>query len=69
VEFDDDDSLAVGQREWLLRYRTKDKKEAERFVDFLDDRLGVDVEYCTVDDTNCRHRCSTKSHCGVAASH
>jgi hypothetical protein len=43
-EFDDGDTLAVNEKHWLFYRTTKNKKELDRFNDFLDRNLG---EYYT----------------------
>ena len=68
--FDPGDSLAVNETFWLLKYRKPhggkaDPKEAERFTDFLDQRLAIGVTFCSVvNEEDCRFKCSTKGRCG-----
>jgi len=62
VEFEDDDSLAVGQTDWLIDYRTKNKEELDRFSQFLDEQLAAEVNYCSVDG-ECWKKCSYKGRC------
>jgi hypothetical protein len=62
VQIDPGDSLAVGETIYLIDYKPKDKKELSKFIDFLDDHLAVNVNYCSIDGA-CRGRCSTKGRC------
>ena len=56
------DTLGVGQRVWLIDYRTKNPKEMWRFVEFLGERINVEIEFCSI-DSECWTRCSTKGAC------
>jgi hypothetical protein len=61
--FDPGDSLAVKETVWLLKYRkphdgNADPMEAERFTEFLDDRL-VAMFCSVVDEAECQFQCST----------
>jgi hypothetical protein len=50
VQLFEGDTLAVGETVWLFARSTKkktSKKELDRYVDFVDDRLGVQVTYCS----------------------
>lgn len=63
--FDADDPLGAGEVEWLvyrLKRYSKDHAEANRFADFLDYRLGVEVEYCSL-LAECWKKCSTPGRC------
>jgi hypothetical protein len=56
------DALGVGQRVWLIDYRTKNPKEMRRFVEFLGERINMEIEFCSI-DSECWTRCSTKGAC------
>jgi hypothetical protein len=58
-DIDDGDSLAVGQRVWVLEYRTTSKAERARFVQFLDDHLSASVTYCSLSG-KCWTKCTEK---------
>ena len=64
-EFDPDDTLGIGEKEWLLsrpkKYRGE-KKEAEKFADFLDDHLGIEVRFCSLAG-ECWTKCSSEGQC------
>jgi hypothetical protein len=63
--FDPDDSLGVSEKELLLfrlKQFRKDQKEAKRFANFLDDHLGIEVEFCSLTG-ECKKRCSTPGRC------
>ena len=67
VEFDPDDTLAVGQKEWLINYRKPhgskiNQKTIEKFADFIDQNLAVEVTFCPIMG-NCSTKCSTKGRC------
>jgi len=61
--FDPGDSLGVGEQVFFIRYRTKDPQVAARFADFIDYRVGILLNYCTVGGTDCRTRCSVQTLC------
>jgi hypothetical protein len=63
TDLEPDDSMGVGETVWLLEYRAKDKKERERFLDFINDHLAVKVRYCSIAGDQCQDKCSTKGWC------
>jgi hypothetical protein len=67
-EFDEGDTLAVGERHWLLSYKNKphgkkEEKELDDFMDFLEHHLAVEVQFCPALSGECSSRCSTKDGC------
>lgn len=67
-DFDEGDTLAVGQRHWLLSLATKvrgndEKQELDEFVDLINHHLAVEVKFCTVLPGDCYTKCSTKGWC------
>ena len=56
-EVEPDDPLAVGEKTWLVSRSTKNKKELDRFIKFLDEHVTVKIEYCSLED-ECRSKCS-----------
>jgi hypothetical protein len=64
-EFDEGDTLAVGQKEWLFRYRKTskpDERQAQRYAEFVGTHLGIEAEFCSVLG-DCWIKCSTRSRC------
>jgi hypothetical protein len=64
-EFDEGDTLAVGQKEWLFRYRKTskpDERQAQRYSDFVGTHLGIEAEFCSVLG-DCWVKCSTRGRC------
>jgi hypothetical protein len=66
-ELDPDDTLAVGEKDWLLKYHglhgSKFKqKDLDAFVDFIDQHLAVEVSFCSLTG-ECSTKCSTKGRC------
>ena len=64
-EFDEGDTLAVGEKEWLFRYRKTskpDQKESERYADFVGEHLAIEAEFCSVLG-DCWVKCSTRGRC------
>jgi hypothetical protein len=66
-ELEPDDTLAVGEKDWLLKYikphgKKIKQKDVEDFADFLDQHVAVHVEFCSVMGV-CSERCSTKGRC------
>jgi hypothetical protein len=64
---DPGDTMALGEKDWLLRYvkppRKKIKqKDIDDFAEFLDEHVTVYVEYCSVMG-NCTSRCSINGRC------
>jgi hypothetical protein len=64
-EFDEGDTLAVGEKEWLFRYRKAskpDQAQAERYADFVGEHLAIEAEFCSVLG-DCWIKCSTRGRC------
>ncbi len=64
-EFDEGDTLAVGEKEWLFRYRKTskpDELQAQRYADFVGGHLGIEAEFCSVLG-DCWIKCSTRGRC------
>lgn len=66
-EFDPDDTLAVGEKEWLVKYHKPrggqaNPKDADHFADFINQRLAIQVEFCSVMG-DCWIKCSKKDQC------
>lgn len=67
--FDRDDTLAVGETAWLIRYRKPkgekiNRKNLERFADFVDQNLAIDVKFCSIiREDLCWTKCSTEGRC------
>lgn len=64
-EFDEGDTLAVGEKEWLFRYRRTSKRnegETQRYADFVGDHLAIEAEFCSVLG-DCWIKCSTRGRC------
>jgi hypothetical protein len=68
-EFDPEDTLATGGKEWLIQYRKPrggkvNQKNLEKFVDFVDKRLAVKITFCsTTREDLCWSKCSTRDWC------
>lgn len=63
-QFNDNDTLAAGGREWLLSMSTKAKpKELEGFNDFLEHHVAVEVEVCSDVTGKCQTQCSQENWC------
>jgi hypothetical protein len=67
-EFDPDDTLAINEKEWLINYRKprngkNNQKNLEKFADFIDQNLAVEVSFCSIMG-DCWTKCSTKGRCG-----
>jgi len=63
VELEENDTLAVTEKVWLLKYhkprggKVKQKeKELDDFVDFIDQKLGIEVLFCSVTAPCCTDR-------------
>jgi hypothetical protein len=58
IELEADDTLAVGENEWLLKDTRKphekdDEKAMDAFVDFVDHHLVIKVEFCPIVGDEC----------------
>lgn len=62
IELAAGDAVGVGQRVWLIDYRTKSQKELDQLMEFLDSHLAVEVSYCSIDN-ECWKKCSSKGQC------
>jgi hypothetical protein len=68
-ELEPEDTLAVGEKNlWLIEYRKPragkiNQKNIEKFADFIDQHLAVEVTFCSIMG-NCWTKCSTKGRCG-----
>ena len=60
--FDEDDTLAKDEQHFLFYLSTKHKKELDRFIDFIDEHLAIEVTYCSLKG-DCVTKCSTKGRC------
>jgi hypothetical protein len=68
LEWEDGDTLGVGEKQWLLKCskkpRTKqDQQELDEFTDLIDHKLAVQVEFCPVLPGECSKKCSQKGWC------
>jgi inorganic pyrophosphatase/exopolyphosphatase len=68
IQLEDGDTLAVGEKIWLLKYSKtqrgkQDDKELDQFLDIIDHHLAVGVEFCPVLGGDCGRKCSTKGWC------
>jgi hypothetical protein len=68
LEWEEGDTLAVGEKQWLLKYskkpRTKQQQqELDEFTDLIDRKLAVQVEFCPVLPGECTKKCSQKGWC------
>jgi hypothetical protein len=64
-EFDEGDTLAVGEKEWLFRYRKTTKPHetaAHRYADFVGAHLAIEAEFCSVLG-DCWIKCSMRGRC------
>ncbi|MGA7676281.1 MAG: hypothetical protein WCA78_14695 [Rhizomicrobium sp.] len=62
--FDDGDSLAVNDKPWLfyMKRREVTKRQFENFIDFIDNRVAINVEFCS-EQGRCWTKCSTPHMC------
>lgn len=68
TDLEPDDALAVNEKQWLIEFRTprsgRDvRKDMERFADFIDQNLAVEITFCSIRG-DCWTRCSAKDRCG-----
>jgi hypothetical protein len=68
TDLDPGDTLAVGEKEWILKYtkkpRTKaDEKELEELSNSIDQHVAVRVEFCPVLSDECGKKCSKEGWC------
>ena len=62
IELERDDSLGVGATVWLISRPNRDKRELDRFIEFLDQHVAVQIEYCSLDG-QCASKCSSMGAC------
>jgi hypothetical protein len=67
-DFDDGDTLAVGEHHWLLSIRSKphgkdEEKSFDEFIDLIDHHLAIEVKFCPVLPGDCYTKCSPKGWC------
>ena len=62
VELEEGDAVGVGEKDWIIDYRANEKKELDRFLDFLDQNLAAEIEYCSLAG-ECQKICSTRGRC------
>ena len=65
-DFDDGDSMAVNESRWILFRDSTNKKDLEKFSDFVDDHLAAQVTYCSIFG-RCWVKCSTTGMCSPSA--
>lgn len=63
LEYEEGDSVAVGEKTWVFYLSNKNKKLVDRFITCIDDRLGVEVEYRRLGG-DWQKKCSSKGRCG-----
>jgi hypothetical protein len=67
-ELEPGDTLAVGEKDWLLQYRKPrggkvKQKDLDNFLEFIDQRVTIKVSFCTLTEDLCWEKCSTKGRC------
>jgi hypothetical protein len=62
VEYATDDAIASGHSDWIFFRPTSDKKDIDRFTDYVDDHLSIGVSYCSLQG-QCWWKCSTPGWC------
>jgi hypothetical protein len=65
---EDGDTLAVGESHWLVSYKDKphgkdDQQQLDKFVDYLEHHLAIEVQFCPVLPGECATKCSSKDWC------
>lgn len=65
TEFDENDTLGVGETEWLLSLRPSKtpKKDLDRFMTFIDDHVAVQTNVCSITTGKCEIQCSAPDWC------
>jgi len=64
-DFDLDDTLAVNEKDWLIQLKHSanvNPNESNEFANFIDDRVGIEVFYCSKLG-ECGSKCSTNGRC------
>jgi hypothetical protein len=67
-EFDPGDALPVGPTFWLIRYRKPrgakiNQNVVDKFADFVDQHLAIEVIFCSIRGECWSPKCSTKGRC------
>lgn len=63
-DFGDEGVLAVGEKQWLLSKKSKDKeKDVASFNDFMDKHVAVEVTACSIVTGQCETKCSEVGWC------
>jgi len=64
--FEPGDTLAVNEREWLVKHSKyhgiEDKKDEDTFVNFIDHKVGIELVFCSIEG-ECWDKCSAKDRC------
>ncbi len=68
LELEEGDTLGVGQTEWLIKYAKKPRgknqqEELDKFLDFIDQDVAIQVEFCPVLGNDCAKKCSRTNWC------
>jgi len=68
TDMEPDDTMAVGESEWLIQYKSlphnrQQRRELQKLVDLLDNQLAVEIEFCPVLGGKCEKKCSSKGMC------
>ena len=72
LELGEGDTVGVGKTDWLIECRRKprnkkDQDELDKFYDFLNHHVAVEVTYCPVLGTDCSKKCSVTKWCSAEA--
>jgi hypothetical protein len=62
LDYDPGDALAPGQSSWMFFRRSSQRKDLDKFIDFVDNHLAIGVTYCSVRN-ECWQKCSTANRC------
>jgi hypothetical protein len=68
IDLEAGDPMAVGDKVWVLDYRTKRKEEIKRAADFIENHFSVGVDYCSANG-KCRFTCSNDGSCQHPGAH
>lgn len=68
TDLDPGDTLAVGEKEWILKYATKprtkaEEKKLEELSASIDQHVAVRIEFCPVLPGECGKKCSKEGWC------